>query len=166
MAAKLVVLELLAARRKARPSSTENGRVAGKGVGSPPRMKARRTRASPTPWGATSKGVGNLMRRGEHEHRQPHEVRRAGTGAAASDLVLEVLAAKWKVRSPPSEDGGAAHREHRGFADDRGALGKRGGGLKHGGARSVGRQVARIVVRQVGNKVTASQAKSPHLPHK
>ncbi len=42
--------------------------------------------------------------------------------------MLEVLAARRKVRSPPSEDGGAAQREHRRFADNRGAVGKRGGG--------------------------------------
>jgi len=35
-------------------------------------------------------------------------VRRAGTGAATSKLVVEALAARRKVRSPPSVDGGAA----------------------------------------------------------
>jgi hypothetical protein len=44
-------------------------------------------------------------------------------GATASELVLEVLAAKREVRSLPSEDGGAAKQEHRCFADNRGAVG-------------------------------------------
>src|SRR5260221_13700615 len=63
-----------------------------------------------SPWGATSKGVGSLMRRDEREHWQPCEVRRASTGAATSKLVLEVLAASRNVRSPPSVDGGAAQK--------------------------------------------------------
>ena len=59
-------------------------------------------RALGVPWGATSKGIGGLMRHEEREHRQPHEVRRASTQVATLELVLEVLAVTWKVRSPPS----------------------------------------------------------------
>jgi hypothetical protein len=96
--------------RKARPPFTENGRVVDKCIGGPPMMEVRRARALSTPWGATSKGVGILMRRDERERWGPHEVRRADTGAAASELVLEVLAGKRKVRLPRSEDGCAAQR--------------------------------------------------------
>ena len=119
-AESLVVLELTATSRKARPPSPESGRVADKGVGGPPMMEARRAGALPTPW---SNGVGNLMRRNERERWKPHEVQRTGTGVAASELVLEVLAAKRKVRLPRSEDGCAAQRGHRCLADDGGAVG-------------------------------------------
>ena len=63
------------------------------------------------------------MRRDKHERWEPHEVRRADTGVAALELVLEVLAAKRKMRSPRSEDGRAVQRRHRRLADDRGAVG-------------------------------------------
>jgi hypothetical protein len=118
VAAESLIVLVSAANRKARPPSTENGHVADKGIGDPLMMKALRARVSSTPWGATSKGVGNLMRRGERECWESHEVRRAGTGAAASELVLEMLAAKRKVRSPCSEDACTAQRERRCFADD------------------------------------------------
>ena len=72
----------------------EDGGTAGGDVGSP--------------WGATSKGVGSLMRHDGQGHWQPREVRRASTGAATSKLALEVLATSRKVRSSPSVDGGAA----------------------------------------------------------
>ena len=111
-----------ATSRKARPPSPESGRVADKGVGGPPMMEAWRAGALPTPC-ATSKGGGNLMRRDKRECWEPHEVRRADTGAAASELVLEVLAAKWKMRSPRSEDGCAVQRGHRCLAKDRGTVG-------------------------------------------
>ena len=111
-----------ATSRKARPPSPESGRVADKGVGGPPMMEARRAGALPTPC-ATSKGGGNLMRRDKRERWEPHEVRRADTGAAASELVLEVLAAKRKMRSPRSEDGSAVQQGHRRLAEDRGAVG-------------------------------------------
>ena len=93
-----------------------------------------------------------------------------GAGAAASERVFEALSTKRKVRSPRSVDGCAvqrgAQRGHRHLADDGGVIGKGSGGLKHGGARSVSRQVTRIVVRQVGNTVTTGQARGPHLLHK
>src|SRR5260221_701980 len=38
--------------------------------------------------------------------------------------MLEVLAARRKVRLPPSEDGGAVRRGHRRSADDGGAVGE------------------------------------------
>jgi len=45
------------------------------------------------------------MRCDKQERRQPHEVRRARTGVATSKLLVEALAARRKVRSPPSDDG-------------------------------------------------------------
>jgi len=107
-ASSLVVLELSAASREARPPPAEDGRVMGEGVGSPPKMEERRARALAAPWGVMSKGVGGLMRRDERERRQSHEVRRASTGEVTSKLVLEVLATRRRVRSPPSVDGGMA----------------------------------------------------------
>ena|SRR5712691_6873511 len=79
-----------------------------------------RGRWQPTKDGDTAgRSVVSPMRRDERERRQPHEVRRASTGATASNLVLEeVLAARRKVRSPPSVDRGAARREHQRLADD------------------------------------------------
>ena len=85
-------------------------------------------------------------------------------GVAALELVLEMLVAKRKVRSPPSVDRGAAQQEHRRFADNRGAMGKRGRRLKRGGTRSVGRQVTGVVVRQVGSEATTGGAKGPTSP--
>jgi len=64
-ALSLVVFELSSTSREARPPVAKNGRVADEGVGSPPRMEARRARALARPWGATRKGVGSLMRRDE-----------------------------------------------------------------------------------------------------
>ena len=63
------------------------------------------------------------MRRNERERWEPHDVQRTGTGVVASELVLEVLAAKRKVRLPRSEDGCVAQRGHRRLADDGGAVG-------------------------------------------
>ena len=97
-ASSLVVLEFSASSREARPPPAEDGRVAEEGVGSPPRMEARRARALAAPWGAASKGEGSLMRRDERERWQPHGVQRASKGAATLKLVLEVLAARRKVR--------------------------------------------------------------------
>jgi len=51
--------------------------------------------------------------------------------------VLEVLAASRKVRSPPSVDRGAAQREHRRLADDRGAVGEGVGSLPTMGVEEV-----------------------------
>jgi hypothetical protein len=64
--------------------------VADKGIGGPPMREARQARTLSTPWGATSKGIESLMRRRERERWEPHEVRRASKGAAASELVLGV----------------------------------------------------------------------------
>jgi len=83
---------------EARPPPAEDGRVVDESVGSPPRMEARQVGALAVPWGATSKGIGGLMRRDEREHRQPHEVRRASTRVATLELVLEVLAVTRKGR--------------------------------------------------------------------
>jgi len=83
-ASSLVVLELSATSREARPPLAKDGRVADEGVGSPPRMEARRARALAPPWGVTSKDVGSFMKREERGRRQPHEVRRASRGAATS----------------------------------------------------------------------------------
>ena len=52
-------------------------------------------------------------------------------------LVLEVLAARRKVRLPPSEDGGAVQREHRRLADDGGAVGEGVGSLPRMGVEEV-----------------------------
>src|SRR5260221_14701900 len=47
------------------------------------------------------------MGRNERGDWEPHEVRRVSTGSVTSKLVVEALAARGKVRSPPPEDGGA-----------------------------------------------------------
>ena len=80
VASSLVVLELSATSREARPPLAEDGRVADEGVGSPLRMDTWRARALAARCGATSKGVGSLMRRDERGRWQPHEVPRASTG--------------------------------------------------------------------------------------
>jgi hypothetical protein len=77
-----------------------------------------------------SKGVESLMRRRERECWEPHEVRRASKGEAASELVLGVLAAKQKMRPPHSKNGCTAQRKCRPFADNGGAMGARVGCLE------------------------------------
>jgi len=91
-ASSLVVLELSAPSREAKFRWTRGGQ----GCWQPAEDG-----------GTAGEGIVSPMGRNEQGRREPHEVRRAGTGAATSKLVVEALAARRKVRSPPSEDGGA-----------------------------------------------------------
>ena len=103
-------------------------------------MDAWWARALAVPWGAMNESVGSPMRCDERVW-----------GEATSMLVLEVLAVRGKVRSPPSVDGGVVQQGRWRLAGDGGAVGAGVGSLPAMGVEEVAVECTANLERRCGS---------------